>query len=684
MKNILTKLILFLAFAATGNAQNVIPQPESMVMNGGSFVIDDATAVYTNIKGKDRRFILNYMNDVMAMKKTVSNDKKDGKLIRLILSTDTGGNVDSVSDLHLQAYTLQISNDGVTISSPSSTGIFYGLQTLRQLKKENTIPCCHVTDSPLFAYRGLMIDCSRHFWNKSFIMKQIDAMAYFKMNRLHLHLTDAGGWRMEIHKYPRLTSETAYRTCSDWSKWWEHGDRKYCHKDDAGAYGGFYTQRDLKQIVRYAAQRGIVVVPEIEMPGHSEEATYAYPYLSCNGKPGDLCPGNEATYTFLENVLKEVMHVFPSRYIHIGGDEAGRTQWDSCKLCRIRMAENNLSSTAMLQSYLTARIEKFLNKHGRRLLGWDEILEGQLAPNATVMSWRGEDGGIKAATMGHHAIMSPGKYCYINMCQDAPTSEPKSMGGYLPLQRTYSYNPIPHQLADSPLRNYIDGVQANLWTEYIETEECAEHMIYPRLLAVAEIGWSKMKTPYSDFRKRALEGVKWLFANGYHPFDLSKEVGQREESKHLVAHDGRGKRVTYASDYAEQYSAAGDSALTDGRLGNWNYDDGAWQGFIEKGRLDVVIDMDSVTELHDIAAEYMQNVGPEIYLPAEIVISVSDDGKTYREIYHNNSDVNINDYYCLHNYEWQGHEKARYIHYQAHAGKYQGWIFTDEIIVNRK
>jgi hexosaminidase len=683
-KTLFILLLASLVCNITVHAQSVIPQPEKIRFHEGSFSVDGSTKVYTNLSGKDRKFIVSYIHSTLFNGTFVRKDERGGNIIRLIVTGDKSLASKADTDVSLQRYTMAVSRDSITIKAPTSMGLFYGIQTLRQLYKDGHVAGVEISDGPRFMYRGLMLDCSRHFWTKEFIMKQIDALAYFKMDRLHLHLTDAGGWRVEIKKYPKLTEEGAYRTASEWPRWWESGDRRYCHERDSGAYGGFYTQKQLKEIVKYAAQRHIVVIPEIEMPGHSEEVTHAYPSVSCNGKPGDLCVGNEATFTLLEDVLKEVMKIFPSEYIHIGGDEAGRTAWETCPLCQKRMADEGLKTTAELQSYLTARIERFLNAHGRQLLGWDEILEGKLAPNAAVMSWRGEEGGIAASQAGHHVIMSPGGYCYLDHYQDAPLSQPKAIGGYLPLERVYSYDPVPDKFAGTNVAKYIDGLQGNLWTEYVTTPEHAEYMIYPRLLAISEIGWSRNRTPYHDFRLRAVSALDRMRAMEYHPFDLQSETGSRMETRQLIEHGARGKKVIYQAPYSSAYKAAGDASLTDGRRGDWDYGDGAWQGFIDRGQLDVTIDMDSVTELHDISAEYMQSVGAEIYTPSEIIISVSDDGKEFRQLDKQTYDVDKSKDYFIFKSGWQGNDHARYIRYQAHSGKYQGWIFTDEIIVNKK
>lgn len=401
-----------------------------------------------------------------------------------------------------------------------------------------------INDSPRFPYRGLHLDVSRHFFDKEFVKKQLNAMAYFKMNRLHWHLTDGAGWRIEIKKYPRLTSFAAWRPFDKLNDWWVEG-RTFCEQDDPRAVGGYYTQDDIREVVAYAAERHITIIPEIEMPGHSEEVLATYPELSCSGKPyvnADFCIGTEKTFEFLENVLFEVIDLFPSEYIHIGGDEASKSSWNTCPRCQKRMADEHLNSVEELQSYMIHRIEKFLNDHGRKIIGWDEIIEGGLSPTATVMSWRGEEGGIKAVKAGNQAIMTPGKYCYLDAFQDAPNTQPVAIGGYLTLEKVYSFEPVPDSLSTKEAK-LILGVQGNVWTEHIPTPEHYEYMIYPRILALAEIGWSPSEVKkWDNFHTRALQAVNILREQGYNPFPLEKEIGDKPESYQKVNHLAIGKK----------------------------------------------------------------------------------------------------------------------------------------------
>lgn len=663
-------------------AQSVIPVPLKMEQGTGSFLLSEKTKLYTNLQGGEAELWENYLKALPVQLKEAR--MKDRKQMLFLLITPKTPQLPSP-----ESYTLSVTPQRIEIRATSGAGLFYGMQTLLQLMQpagtgSYSVPSVEIEDTPRFAYRGLMLDVSRHFSTKEFIKKQIDALAYYKINRLHLHLTDAAGWRLEIKKYPLLTDFAAWRTDPTWKKWW-NGGRKYLRYDEPGASGGYYTQDDIREILEYARQHYITVIPEIEMPSHSEEVLAAYPQLSCSGEPyknSDFCVGNEETFTFLENVLTEVMELFPSEYIHVGGDEAGKSAWKTCPKCQKRMKDEHLANVDELQSYLIHRIEKFLNNHGRRLLGWDEILQGGIAPNATVMSWRGEEGGIAAVTSGHHAIMTPGAYCYLDSYQDAPYSQPEAIGGYLPLKKVYAYDPVPASLTAEQAK-LVYGVQGNLWVEYIPTPEHVEYMIYPRMLALAEVAWSAPeRKSWSDFHTRALSAVADLQKKGYHPFDLSKEIGSRPESLQPVSHLALGKKVTYNSSYSPHYPAQGNTALTDGIRGDWTYGDGSWQGFISDNRLDVTIDMEKETPIHSITAAFMQVVGAEVFLPETVIISISDDGINFTELQKQHFEVSKETPIRFTDISWQGEAKGRYVRYQAQAGsEFGGWIFTDEIIV---
>jgi len=689
---------VFLLFAAAVSmpvaAQNIIPQPENISLLKGQFKLNKGTKIVTNLTGSDFKMLNQYTSEVLQHPLAYAKNPSQQGTFRLICKGTAQQAAQAMDSVRLQGYELEVTPKGITIQALTPTGLFYGLQTLRQLEKDGQIACVKVKDAPRFAYRGLMIDCSRHFWSKDEIKKQLDAMAYFKLDRFHWHLTDGGGWRMEVKLYPRLTEETAYRTESDWTKWWNGKNRQYspdprrlvCWKG-MNIHGGYYTQDDIKEIVDYAAARHITIIPEIEMPGHSDEVVYAYPELSCTGKPytqSDLCVGKEQTYTFMENVLKEVMRLFPSKYIHIGGDEAERRTWKTCPDCQRVMKDYHLKDVAELQSHFTHRIERFLNDNGRKLLGWDEIMEGTLAPNAAVMSWRGTEAGLTAAKSGHHVVMAPQEFCYLNMYQDDPMTEPKAQGGYTRLEKTYNYDPIPAAYKGTSLEKYIDGVQGCVWTEFIEKPDHLEYMIYPRLLALAETGWTKQRTGYADFRQRVITATDALKRAGYNAFDIRKEKGARPESRSIVQHEALGKPVTYLGRYAEKYRAEGDSTLTNGLRGDWGYLEGRWQGFIDSTGVDVVVDMGKVTDIRDVRVDFMHLYESVIYTPETIELMVSDDGKNFKTIDTVRPGIKASEDYLVYPYKWKGDVKGRYVRVKALSREKDAWIFTDEIIVNEK
>ena len=424
-----------------------------------------------------------------------------------------------------EGYVLTVKADRVTLNGQTENGVFYGIQTLRKSIPAETkatsilLPAGSIQDEPRFSYRGMHLDVGRHFFPIEFVKKYIDLLALHNMNTFHWHLTEDQGWRIEIKKYPKLTEIGAWR------------DRTVIGRNteeyDNTRYGGFYTQEQAKEIVKYAGERYITVIPEVDLPGHMLAALAAYPEMGCTGGPYEVCPrwgvfedvlciGNEKSMQFLEDVMAEIIDIFPSKYIHIGGDEAPRTRWEKCPKCQARIrteklkADKNHTAEDRLQSYCMTRIEKLLNSKGRQIIGWDEILEGDVAPNATVMSWRGSAGGIKAAQLGHDVIMTPNDYCYFDYYQSEDTRhEPFAIGGFVPLEKVYSLNPTASLTEEQS--KHILGTQANLWTEYIPTSEQVEYMVLPRMAALAEVQWTQLeKKDYTNFTTR-LAGLIGLY-----------------------------------------------------------------------------------------------------------------------------------------------------------------------------
>ncbi len=481
----------------------IIPWPRKLEPGEGAFALGDRTRVALSDDGNAD---LRRLGDLLA------------EYVRAVGGTEParGGTGPGAITLSLgegpegpEAYTLQAKPEGIQIGARQPRGIFYALQTLRQLiiASPKSIPAVRIEDSPRFAYRGLHLDVSRHFFPIEFVKKYIDAMSAFKLNTFHWHLTDDQGWRLEIRRYPKLTEVGAWRkeTIVGHAR---RGPKGY----DGTRHGGFYTQDQAREVVLYARERNVTVIPEIEMPGHAVAALAAYPELACTPGPFEVrttwgisedifCPSEE-TITFLENVLTEVMEVFPGEYIHIGGDEAPKARWKESPVAQEVIKRERLRDEDELQSWFVRRIGSFLSSHGRRLVGWDEILEGGLAPNATVMSWRGINGGIAAAKQGHDVVMCPNDDLYFDHYQADPEKEPLALGGMTPLEDTYRYEPLPDELTADEAAHVL-GAQGCLWSEYTATPEQVEYMAYPRVLALAELAWSPREARDSDaFRVR--------------------------------------------------------------------------------------------------------------------------------------------------------------------------------------
>ena len=657
----------------TGAPSDVIPKPAEVVMNRGFYNLPDGGVTYF-IKG----------NADAAVRSLLEQGPVNAGAAKKMSSANI--RVEIGDDADAEGYTLEVTPKYISIKAAGARGAYYGLQTLLQMTdggRVRQIACCRISDEPRFSYRGVHFDVSRHFRSLDFLKKQVDAMAQMKLNTMHLHFTDGAGWRMQIDKYPRLTEFAAWRPQRTWREWVDNGS-KYCDRSDARASGGFYTKEEMRDLVDYAAQRHITVIPEVEMPGHSEEVLAAYPELSCAGKPysgSDFCVGKEATFRFLEDVLTEVMDVFPSEYIHIGGDEATKNSWRDCPDCKRRMEQEGLKDVDELQSYLIKRIEKFVNSKGRKIIGWDEILEGGVAPNATVMSWRGTEGGIKSLKSGHDVVMTPGAYCYIDGNQDAPFKEPASIGGDLPLAKGYSYEPVEPGLTPEEASHLL-GVQVNLWTEHVADSAHAEYMYYPRTYAIAEVGWSKPDKDYDDFYRRALVKNERMKRDGYNVFDLAQEYGERKESLEEIDHLGRGAKVSYNLPYSKQYTANGDLTLTDGVRGGWTYGDKRWQGTMQD--FDVTVDLGEVKPLHYFGATFMHSEGAWVHLPEKVEFEVSDDGVTFTPVATVWCDV-PSDFPKLlfKDYGTAVNASGRYVRMHAFRNPRPGaWLFTDEFVIN--
>lgn len=492
-------LSLFWLQAALSQQVTVIPKPYFCKEFGSAFSITQETNIYYNNCYNEARYLALQLKKFYGPHlKTDSVSRKGTPCIELtIITTDTL--------LDVEWYHLLVAPKGVKLSAVSKEGIFRGIQTLLQLVKQTgkltQIPCLEIRDQPRYKWRGMHLDVCRHFFNKEEVKKYIDYLALYKYNVFHWHLTEDQGWRIEIKKYPKLTEVGA----------WRKGSQVGAYKQqefDTLRYGGYYTQEEIKEIVKYASQRYITVVPEIEMPGHALAALASYPQFSCTGGSFEVARGwgvfedvycpKEETFSFLQNVLDEVCSLFPGKYVHVGGDECPKARWKNCKNCQTLIQKENLKDEHGLQSYFITRIEKYLNSKGKQIIGWDEILEGGLAPNASVMSWRGTAGGIAAARQKHNVVMSPGNPCYFDHYQSKATNEePLAIGGYNPLDSVYKYNPTPAALAANE-QKYVLGAQANVWTEYITNFNQVEYMALPRMCALAEVLWTNPENKNYD------------------------------------------------------------------------------------------------------------------------------------------------------------------------------------------
>lgn len=693
---------------------SVIPKPNFLQQLDDSFLLTDKTAiVYNDLSLQPiAEYIAGWIQKRTGFRLSVLTEDLDFKpenAIILALDSTAMANTN-------EGYRLEINPETIKITAQNNQAIFYGFQTLRQILpfeyKTNSadhsplwnIPCLVIEDSPRYAWRGMMLDVSRHFFPKAFILEFIDYLAMYKLNTFHWHLVDDQGWRIEIKKYPRLTEIGAWRVDREDRHW---NDRPAQEPGEKATYGGYYTQQDIKEIVAYAQSRYVTIVPEIEMPGHTVAALSAYPQYSCSGGPftvlpggywpiSDIyCAGNDSTYLFLEDILTEVMELFPGEYIHIGGDEADKTNWKNCPKCQSRIQNEKLSDEHELQSYFIKRMEAFINSKGRKLIGWDEILEGGLAPRATVMSWRGFEGGITAARSGHPVVMTPTSHCYFDYYQGAEDLEPPGIGGYIPLKKVYGFEPTPDSLSTKE-KNFILGGQANLWTEYIPDPNHAQYMIFPRISALSEVLWTQKKQKdWDDFARRieremlryeqlGINYAKSSMQVGFYGIsdldkkqfavELSSELPQLEIrytsdgtmptkkspqytvplvikkdvtikaaafnneemvspvfTKSLELHKGIGKKVLLKKPPAEKFSASGEMTLTNGLRGSTNHADGLWLGF-EQIDLEAVIDLLEIVPITRVSSSYLNDINSWIFLPQEVQYSVSIDGDKFEQV----------------------------------------------------
>jgi hexosaminidase len=735
-------LFVFLTMLSYGAfAQNqqvsIIPQPVKMELKEGNFNIDKHTSIRLNNARRElqaaAQFFSNYIEKISGY--TLPVKRKKSQSVQL--------SIEEIEGIGTEGYKLEVSPSSIKIRANTKAGIIYGMQTVFQtlpaVRTNATlqVPAMEITDFPRFKWRGLHLDVSRHFFSPEMVKQYIDLLASYKLNTFHWHLLDDQGWRIEIKKYPELTEVGAWRV--------DHTDKVWAERPQAKAgepatYGGYYTQEQIKEIIEYAARRNVTVVPEIEMPGHVASAIATYPHLSCTQKPqlpltggnytgmsSNYCAGNEEVFAFLQDVLDEVIELFPSEYIHIGGDELDKSSWEKCSRCQARIKAEGLEDEDELQSYFIKRIEKYLISKNRKMIGWDEILEGGLAPEATVMSWRGEAGGIQAAKMGHDVVMTPGSPVYFDHYQAGPEGEPLAIGGFNSLKKVYDYEPIPEALSKAE-EKFVMGAQANVWTEYITTAEHLEYMILPRMPALAEVVWSpKESKNWNSFNQRIQQHFRAYEQKGLHycPGNFTVDIkpasqdGKLEVNlfteilngeiyfttdgstpttdsdkylnpilvdssltlKAVTARNGKvmsyapatqtfavhkavGRAVEYTHPVSRYYQADGPNSLTDGVRGTSSVGK-YWHGFYAKDLVST-IDLGKEQSISSIAVGCLQKYRDWIFLPKKVEFEISTDGKNFTKVSEANNDVSVYEEFAIKNFVGQfDQQKARFVRITA-------------------
>ena len=710
-KKLLTGALAAMAFLLPSTAAgqtadfNIIPRPQQVkVSNDAPFTLSAKTVISLGTNSQDMKrnanMLASYIEQATGIRPAIGKGKSGAAIILTIDKTIANA----------EGYKLDADAKQIRIAGASAAGVFYGIQTLRKSlplvngkASKVSIPAVHIADAPRFAYRGTHLDVSRHFVTADSVRQFIDMLALHNINRFHWHLTDDQGWRIEIKKYPLLTQIGSKRAQTVIG----HNSGKY----DGKPYSGFYTQKQIRDIVKYAADRYITIVPEIDLPGHMQAALAAYPDMGCTGGPYEvwqkwgvsdnvLCAGNNKTLTFIDNVLKEITQLFPSKYIHVGGDECPKTQWQKCPKCQARIKSLNLeakdghSAEERLQSYIITHASNYLKSLGRNTIGWDEILEGGLAEGATVMSWRGESGGIAAAKQHHDVVMTPNSYLYFDYYQSLDkANEPLAIGGYLPLETVYSYEPMPKELTADEARHII-GVQANIWTEYMPTFKQMQYMALPRLAALSEVQWSQPALKdYTSFTNRLIEFTHLYDRLGYnyakHLYNVTIHVASDKKWREILIHmttavnaeirytldgteptanstlytgaivlqksakiraaafrDGKRSSVT-SQDISfnkatacpvellqpthKNYTYKGGATLTDGLLGDKGFGTGRWLGF-SGNDLEAIIDLKQNTDVSSVSLNTCVDKGSWIFDARNIEVSVSADGKSFTKV----------------------------------------------------
>jgi len=685
----------------------LIPLPNEMVETDAVFSFNQTSTIYLENK--------ELLDGIEAFQEMI--EQYSGKRLDIVEDIEKASIIVSMQqELPVEGYELEIKETGISIEASTAAGVFYAFQTLLQMCPIDVytdtnvgsytwqLPGVSIKDAPEFKWRGMMLDVSRHFFTKEEVMELIDYLAYHKINVFHWHLVDDQGWRIEIKKYPKLTEIGAWRVDREHLPWNARPKQK---SDEKASYGGFYTQQDIREVVAYAQKRFITVVPEIEMPGHTTSSLAAYPQFACKEGPFTVipggiwpitdiyCAGKDETFSFIEDILTEVMELFPSKYIHIGGDEANKAEWKKCKNCQARIRKEHLKSEDELQSYFIRRIEQFLSNNDRILLGWDEILEGGLAPGATVMSWRGFHGGIEAANSGHDVVMTPTSHCYLDYYQGPIDNEPEAFNGNVSLSKIYAFSPVPSEL-EGQAKAHVLGGQGNLWTEHVTTKEHMQYMSFPRMSALSEALWTNAKNKdWENFAARLENNFESYKAMGLNfsesmytvkldtdfdldlnkvrielsteapnsqiyytvdgtqptqsslkyetPFELDKtteikaivykngSVRGKMIHKSYQIHKATAKSVEYLKPFSESYPGSGESNLVNSLRGSRNHSDGKWQAF-RGNDLELIIDLNKPESLNKLVIGCLHSTGSWIFLPKDISIFASDDKTNFRRI----------------------------------------------------
>ncbi|MEC3878104.1 glycoside hydrolase family 20 protein [Parapedobacter sp. 10938] len=742
----LLALPLLLVVPAYAQSQvSLIPKPTLVEMHQGAYVFPSATPLAAFDAFTDVADLLYDHPSVnfMAVERIKSHKRIPETGVRLVQARDG-------DRLAKDAYRLVVDTSGIVITAHQAPAMINGILTVLQLAYTQPdgrrLPAMVIEDKPRFGYRGLHLDVSRHFYPLPFLKKFVDLMALYKFNTFHWHLADGAGWRLEINKYPKLTQKAAWRTHAGWKEWMHNGQR-YLPMGEPNASGGYYTQAEARQLVAYAARKGITIIPEIEIPGHSEEVLAVYPELSCTGEPyrhNTFCIGNEATSTFFEDVLTEIIAIFPSEYIHIGGGEVDKAAWAACDKCKARVEQSGLDSIDALQRYAVGRIDSFLRIHGRKSLGWDETMD-EGAPGTTIMSRHGGTTGLNAATAGHDVVMTPDKHLSFDQYQSDPRTQPEAAGGYIPLSAVYAYEPIPAGLAADKVKHIL-GAQGNIWTAYMPTTEQVEYMAFPRALALAEVAWSDpARRDWDDFNKRlqrhyqllqrwnvnycrpsyavgidvdfnadtltntitlateqSAPGIRYT-TDGQEPdagsalyskpielavpatinaafFVDSGRVGPIATAKADI-HKAIGKNITYQTVWDESFPAQQDSTLLNGQKGGALATDGQWQGFVNN--VDVTIDFQRREAIKSVAIDFLQDPSANGYLPGDVTVLLSDNGKNFREAGTVRTETPTTDMFRevkTYAFNFDAVQTARYVRVVATNAR-NALLLTDEVVV---